>query len=86
MSDIGHNGEGTVASDEVRLLVERIERLTEEKKGIADDMKDVKAEAKSRGYDPKMIVFLVRERAKAKDKRDEERALQETYLAAMGML
>lgn len=80
---MGHNG---LASDEVRLLVERRERLIEERKGINDDIKDARAEEKSRGYDPKMIDFLVRERAKRKEQRDEERALQETYLNALGML
>ncbi len=80
---VGHNG---LAADEVRLLVERMENLREDRKAINDDIKDVRAEAKSRGYDPKMIDFLVRERAKEKHRRDEERALQETYLNAMGML
>lgn len=82
----GHNGEGAIAGDEVRLLVERYERLEEEKKGIADDQKDLRAEAKSRGYNPKMILFLVRERAKDREKRAIERAEQETYLAALGLL
>lgn len=80
---VGHNG---LAADEVRLLVERVERLHEERKGINDDIKDVRAEAKSRGYDPKMIDFLVRERRKRKEERDETRALQETYLDALGMI
>lgn len=80
---VGHNG---LAADEVRLLVERQERLIEERKGLNDDIKDVRAEAKSRGYDPKMIDFLIRERKKRKEERDEQRALQETYLAALGML
>ncbi len=48
-------GGGQVAADELRLLIERAERLEEEKKGIADDIKDVMAEAKGRGYDPKAI-------------------------------
>ena len=48
-------GKGTVAADELRLLIERAERLEEEKKAIADDVKDVMAEAKSRGYDVKSI-------------------------------
>jgi hypothetical protein len=52
MSDMGHN---LVAGDELNLLFERIERLEEEKKGIADDIKDVFAEGKSRGYDVKIM-------------------------------
>ena len=52
--------EGKVAADELRLLIERIERLEEEKKGIADDVKDVYGEAKARGYDPKTMRAIVR--------------------------
>ena len=47
--------EGTVAADQLRLFIERIERLEEEKKGIADDVRDVYAEAKANGYDPKIM-------------------------------
>jgi len=87
---VGHNSEqfegGQIAADEVRLIVERYERLEEEKKGILDDMKDVRAEAKARGYNPKMVLFLVKERAKDREKRAIERAEQETYLAALGLL
>ena len=50
--------EGTVAADQLRLFIERIERLEEEKKGIADDVKDVYAEAKSSGYDPKIMRMI----------------------------
>ena len=52
--------EGSIAADELRLLIERIERLEEEKKAIADDVKDVYGEAKSRGYDTKTIRAIVR--------------------------
>lgn len=82
----GHNGEGVIAGDEVRLLVERYERLEEEKKGIVDDQKDLRAEAKSRGYNPKMILRLVKERAIKKEVRDAERAEWELYLDALGLL
>ena len=47
--------EGSIAADELRLLIERIERLEEEKKAIADDVRDVYAEAKARGYDAKTM-------------------------------
>lgn len=80
---VGHNG---LAADEVRLLVERVERLNEEKKGLLDDIKDVYAEAKSRSYDVKALRFVVRQRAIAKERRDEERAMQELYLQTLGML
>ena len=52
--------EGNVAADELRLLIERIERLEEEKKGIADDVRDVYAEAKASGYDTKTMRAIVR--------------------------
>jgi uncharacterized protein (UPF0335 family) len=52
--------EGNVAADELRLLIERIERLEEEKKAIADDVKDVYAEGKARGYDTKTMRSIVR--------------------------
>ena len=52
--------EGSIAADELRLLIERIERLEEEKKAIADDVKDVYGEAKARGYDTKTMRAIVR--------------------------
>ena len=52
--------EGTVAADQLRLFIERIERLEEEKKGIADDVRDVYAEAKANGYDTKTCAMIVR--------------------------
>ena len=60
-------GGGQVAADELRLLIERAERLEEEKKGISDDIKDVMAEAKGRGYDPKAIRKILSIRKKRKE-------------------
>jgi uncharacterized protein (UPF0335 family) len=77
--------EGNVAADELRLLIERIERLEEEKKAISDDVKDVFAEAKSRGYDTKAIRKIVQIRRKKKEEYQEEEAILDTYLAALGM-
>jgi uncharacterized protein (UPF0335 family) len=77
--------EGTVAADELRLLIERIERLEEEKKAIADDVKDVYAEAKSRGYDTKTMRVIVRLRKMETHSRQEADALLETYRAALGL-
>jgi len=77
--------EGSIAADELRLLIERIERLEEEKKGIADDIKDVYAEAKARGYDPKTMRQVVRLRKMEKHVRQESEALLETYKAALGL-
>ena len=77
--------EANVAADQLRLFIERIERLEEEKKGIADDIKDVYLEAKAGGYDPKTMRAIVRLRKMNKDDRDEADALLETYKAALGM-
>jgi uncharacterized protein (UPF0335 family) len=79
-------GGGRVAADELRLLIERAERLEEEKKGIADDIKDVMAEAKSRGYDVKAIRKIISIRKKKREEYQEEEAILETYLHALGML
>lgn len=77
--------EGSIAADELRLLIERIERLEEEKKAIADDVKDVYAEAKSRGYDTKTIRAVIRLRRMENHVRQEAEALLETYKAALGL-
>lgn len=78
MSDI-------IAADELKLLIERAERLEEEKKGIADDIKDVMAEAKSRGYDTKAMRKILAIRKKRKEEYQEEEAILETYMQALGM-
>jgi uncharacterized protein (UPF0335 family) len=77
--------EGSIAADELRLLIERIERLEEEKKAIADDVKDVYGEAKARGYDTKTMRAVVRLRKMETNARQEADALLETYRAALGM-
>jgi uncharacterized protein (UPF0335 family) len=74
-----------IAADQLRLFIERIERLEEEKKGIADDIRDVYAEAKSTGYDVKTMRAIVRLRRMEKDDRQEAEALLETYKAALGL-
>jgi uncharacterized protein (UPF0335 family) len=79
-------GGGAVAADELRLLIERAERLEEEKKGISDDIKDVMAEAKGRGYDPKAIRKILMIRKKRKEEYQEEEAILEVYLQALGMI
>lgn len=78
----GHNS----ADDRLRLLVERIERLEEEKKGIGDDIRDVYAEAKAVGYEPKIMRQIVKLRKMKPDDRAEQDMLLETYKAALGML
>jgi len=86
--DPRHNGfeGGPVAADEVRLLIERAERLIEEKKGIADDIKDVMAEAKGRGYDPSALQDIIKLRAKKPEEQHERQAILEVYLRALGMM
>ena len=74
-----------IAADEVRLLVERVERLEEEKAGISDDIKDTFKEASSRGFDVKALKTIIAIRKKDKDKVQEERAILDVYLDAMGM-
>lgn len=77
--------EGSIAADELRLLIERIERLEEEEKGVKDDKKDVYAEGKARGYDPKTMRQIVRLRKMETHDRQEAEAILETYKAALGM-
>jgi uncharacterized protein (UPF0335 family) len=74
-----------IAADELRLLIERIERLEEEKRSFADDIKDVYSEAKSRGYDAKIMRQIVRLRKMEKHDRDEMEAILDTYKAALGL-
>ena len=71
--------------DRLRLLIERIERLEEEKKGIADDVRDVYAEAKAVGYDPKIMRQVVRLRKMKPDDRSEMETVLEVYKAALGL-
>ncbi|OYY71587.1 DUF2312 domain-containing protein [Sphingomonas sp. 28-63-12] len=79
MSDI-------IAADQLRLLIERIERLEEEKKAMADDIADVYAEAKSTGFDTKTMRTIVRLRKMEKHHRDEAEMLLDTYKAALGLV
>lgn len=74
-----------VAADELRLLIERIERLEEEKKGISDDIREVYSEAKSRGYDAKIMRQIIKLRAMESHERQEWEAVLDTYIAALGM-
>lgn len=71
--------------DRLRLLIERIERLEEEKKGISDDVKDVYAEAKSVGYDTKIMRQIIHLRKMKPADRAEMEAILDTYKAALGL-
>jgi len=75
----------TISAEQLRLFIERIERLEEEKKGIADDVKDVYAEARGQGYDTKVMRQIVKLRGMEKHARDEQQALLDTYMAALGL-
>ena len=82
MSEAGHNH---VAADQLRLFIERVERLEEEKRGIADDIRDIYGEAKTNGYDTKTMRQMVRFRRMETHARQEALALQETYMKALGL-
>ena len=77
--------DATHSSEQLRLFIERIERLEEEKKAIADDIKLVYGEAKAEGFDPKTMRTVVRLRAMDKNDRQEQEALLDTYKAALGL-
>jgi uncharacterized protein (UPF0335 family) len=74
-----------VASAELKSFVERIERLEEEKKAIADDIKDVKGEAVAKGYSKATLNEMLRLRKLDKAERDEREALRQTYAEALGI-
>lgn len=81
MTQQGHNS----GDDRLRLLIERIERLEEEKKGLAEDIRDVYGEAKAVGYDPKIMRQIVRLRKMTPDDRSEMETLLEVYKAGVGL-
>lgn len=76
----------TVAAGQLRALIERIERLEEEKAIIAEDIKEIYQEAKGTGFDTKAIRTIVRLRKKDQAQRQEEQAVLDLYLAALGMI
>ena len=73
------------AADQLRLLIERVERLEEEKKGIGDDIKDIYLEAKANGFDSKIMRQIVRLRKMPQHDRQEMEAILATYMAALNM-
>ena len=86
---LGHNQgpkmTDNISAEQLRLLIERVERLEEEKKGLSDDIKDVYAEAKSTGFDTSTMKRIVRLRKMEKHHREEAAALLESYASALGM-
>lgn len=77
---------GGIAGDRLRSFIERIERLEEERRSIADDIKEVYSEAKGTGFDTKIMRQLVRLRRMDKDDLDEQETLLDIYKRALGML
>ena len=75
-----------VAKEQLRSIVERIERLEEEKKAIADDIRDVYAEAKGNGFDTKVLRQVISLRKKDSTEREEQDAVRDLYMTALGML
>lgn len=85
MSMESAESQGGVAAGELRQFIERIERLEEEKKALQDDIKDVMAELKGRGYDVKAVRSILKLRKQDPDERQEAEAILELYLNALGM-
>ncbi len=83
---VGHNSVTAIAVDQLRSIIERVERLEEDKKSITDDIKDVYAEAKGNGYNPKALRVVVQRRKADARKLAELEAETEAYMAALGML
>ena len=80
------DGSGQIAQDRLRSFIERVERLEDEKSVLAADIKEVYAEARSAGFDPKTMRKVVRLRKMEHSDRQEEEFLLDTYLSALGML
>lgn len=82
MSEAGHN---SIAADRLLSIIERIERLVEEKKELQDAIKDVMAEAKGAKFDTKVVREVIKIRAQDKEEREEREAVRDAYLRALGM-
>lgn len=78
--------EDSVASDQLRAFIERIERMEEEKAAISADIKEIYSEAKGNGFDTAILRKIVSIRKQDPNKRAEQRALLELYMSALGMI
>jgi uncharacterized protein (UPF0335 family) len=88
MSSIGHNSKtraGGLAVDQLRSIIERVEKLSEEKDAIAADIRDVFAEARGNGFDVKALRTIIKLRKLDVAERDEQEAVVDTYRRALGM-
>lgn len=83
---VGHNSKTTFAQGQLRALVDRIERLEEEKKTLAADIREVYSEAKSFGFDTKILRKTIALRKMDATERQEQEALLDVYMSALGML
>ncbi|RZO68842.1 MAG: DUF2312 domain-containing protein [Parvularculaceae bacterium] len=85
-TDVSHEAVGTggVAAERLRSFIERVERLEEEKQAIMGDMKEVYAEAKGEGYDTKILRQVIRIRKMDRHERQEQEAILDLYLSALG--
>jgi len=84
--DMSNDDVQGIAAAQLKSIVERIERLEEEKKAIADDIKDVYGEAKANGYDTKALRTIIRLRKQDATEREEQDAILDLYKAALGMV
>ena len=84
--ETGEESAMTVAAGQLRAFIERVERLEEEKQTIADDIKEIFGEAKGTGFDTKAMRTIIRLRKKDKAERDEEEAIVDLYMSALGMV
>lgn len=84
MSNIGHNS--GFASDQLKSIIDRIERLEDEKSELSEQIKDIYTESKGNGYDVKALRTIIRLRKQDAGERAEQEAILETYMAALGML
>ncbi len=82
---VGHNSVGNIAADRLRSIVERTERLNEEKKALSSDIRDIMLEAKSAGFDPKVIRQIIKIRAANQADVEEFETLLDVYRHALGM-
>lgn len=82
---IGHNS-SKFAKDQLQSIIERVERCEEDKKAIADDIKDIFAEAKGQGFDVKALRAIIKIRKQDANERAEQETILETYMHALGML
>ncbi|MBR1206985.1 MULTISPECIES: DUF2312 domain-containing protein [unclassified Bradyrhizobium] len=86
MSPAAETRAQTIAKDQLKAIIERVERLTEEKKSISDDIRDVFAEAKGNGFDAKALRAILKIRQQDPIDREAHEAIVDTYMQALGML